>query len=348
MDRPTDRALAMATWLAEVEVLMARAAWGDARRALEVDLDAVATNAELTALYGEALLRMGEARDAIGWLEPRLTLLAATPNRRAFTRIVNLAGAAAFELGRIDDAALFFEVARERAVSAGDHLTAARALNNLALVASTRAQWRTAMQYYMLAIPSYERVGEMRGIAECHHNVAATLIEAGDFEEAEEWHRRAMQLAIELGNDRLRAFILGGRAEVRLRTRDHDMAIVLGRQAARVFRTLGDRSSEAHALGIVGQAEQGMAALGQLHEQPVIDTLRDAIEMARESGVLRVLADLLMARARSSMARTDGEAARYDLLEARQAYVTLGSTDKIKMVDTLLADPMLRSDPRAG
>lgn len=328
----------MAAWLADVEALMARAAWGEARQSLERDLDEVATNAELTALYGESLLRVGDARAAIGWLEPRLSTLANSPNRRAFLRIVNLAGAAAFELGRIDDAALFFEVAHERATAVGDHLTSARARNNLALVASTRGQWVTALQQYMLAIPFYERAGSTRGIAECYHNIAATLIESGDLDEAEEWHRRAMTLAVEMGNDRLRAFILGGRAEVSLRKRDYVMAAVLGRQAARVFHDLGDRSSEAHALGVVGQAEQGMAdANGPQRSAVASETLTQAIALGREAGVLRVLADLLLARARLA-ARVPGAAVRADLLEARAAYVTLGSTDKVAIVDQLLTE----------
>jgi tetratricopeptide (TPR) repeat protein len=338
-DQPTDRALAMVNWLADVEALMARAAWRDARQSLERDLDAVGESAELTALYGEVLLRLGLPRDALRWLEPRLQRIAQSANRRAFVKVVNLSGAASFELGSIDDAALFFDLARDRALAVGDHLTVARALNNLALVASTRGQWRTAMQYYMLAIPSYERVGDLRGIAECHHNVAATLIESGDLDQAEEWHRRAIGLAIEIGNARLRAFVIAGRAEVRLRKRDHDMALVLARQAAQAFRELSDPSSEAHALGVAGQAELGQASVEGEHAiARALDTLAHAVSLAEQSGVTRVLAECLLASARALVAANRANDARTDLRRARSAFESLGTTAKVYIVDSLLAD----------
>jgi tetratricopeptide (TPR) repeat protein len=328
----------MATWLADVEALMARAAWAEARASLERDLAAVADSAELCALYGECLLRLGLPTDALQWLEPRLQTLAGAANRRAFVRVVNLSGAAAFELGRIDDAAVYFELARDRALSAGDHLTVARALNNLALVASTRGQWSTAMQYYMQAIPSYERLGSERGVVESYHNVAATLTEAGDLEEAEEWYRRAMALARDLGVDRLRAFVLAGRAEVRLRQRDFDMARVIGLQAARAFELLEDRSSQAHALGVVGQAQHGAAGEHAEGIRLALDTLSTAVALGRESAVMRVLADCLVARARCLQALGERDTALADLDEAQRGFATLGASDRVRLVDALRAE----------
>jgi tetratricopeptide (TPR) repeat protein len=336
----------MATWLADVEALTARAAWPEARASLERDLDAVGATAELCALYGECLLRLGQPADALAWLEPRLHGFGGSANRRAFVRIVNLSGAAAFELGRIDEAAFFFELARERAVAMGDHLTGARALNNLALVASTRGQWSTALQYYQQAIPSYERVGSVRGVAESYHNIAATLIESGDLSEAEEWHRRAMELARDNGNDRLRAFILAGRAEVRLRQRDVEMARVLGTQAARVFDTLEDRSSQAHALGVVGQAELSAPGDEGAAARRALETLTTAVALARQSGVVRVLADCLVAHARAARVTGDRTTAKTDLTEALSGFQSLGAGDRVTLVNGLLAE--LAADESRG
>lgn len=328
---PTNESIAMATRLAEVEALAARGAWTAVSESLALDLAATAANAELFAFYGESLLRLGRPRDAFEWLQPRLEAMARTANHRAWLRTVNLTGAAAFELGRIPEAEQYFATALEHATTLGDHLTSARALNNLALVASTRGDWGTAMNYYTLAMPSYERTASVRGLAECSHNIAATLLESGDLEQAEEWERRAMELARETGNERLRAFTLGGRAEMLLRKRDFTLAIVIGQQGAAAFRALADQSSEAHALRLVGQAQHGLGDLASAEQ-----TLSRAIELATSSAVLRVLGECRLARAQCCLAMDDRAAAKADLLEARAHFLSLGSAEKVKTVDRLL------------
>lgn len=332
-DRPTGRSLAIASWLTEVETLTARGAWTEARASLERDMASLSEHAELCALYGETLLRLGMPLDAFEWLEPRVHAMAAAANRRAWIRILNLTGAAAFELGRIDVAAHHFELAREHATAAGDFLTSARALNNLALVASTRGDWARAMQYYALAMPTYERAASVRGIAECCHNIAVTLIEAGNLEEAEEWDRRAMEFARETGNDRLRAFALGGRAEVRVRKHDYQMASVLATRAADAFRALHDMASEAHALRLHGQAQHG-----QREHREALETLTSAIELAKTSSVRRILGECRLARARCLLELSDRSAARADLIDALGDFDALGASDKRQQVLRLLEE----------
>ena len=327
---PSGESIAIAERLAAVEALVASGDWAEVQRSLASDIANIATNAELCATYGEALLRLGRPRDAFEWLQPRLDSIARTANWRAWLRTVNLTGAAAFELGRIPEAERYFSTALESATAMGDHLTGARALNNLALVASTRGDWGTAMNYYTLALPSYERTASVRGLAECSHNIAATALESGDLDLAEEWERRAMELARETGNERLRAFTLGGRAEILLRRRDFSLAIVIGRQGAALFRELGDQSSEAHALRLVGQAELGLGDPATAER-----TLSRAVALAAESSVLRVLGECLLARAHCFIAMSDPVSARDDLQQARAHFSALGSTEKVRGVDRL-------------
>ncbi len=323
IDMPTGESLAIASQLTAVEALAARGAWAEVRTILAGAQPAVAANAELSAFYAEALLRLGLPRETFEWLQPRVHGFARSANVAAWLRTVNLAGAAAFELGRIDDAEALFQTALEHANRSADYLTGGRALNNLALVASTRGDWGAAMNYYTLAMPAYERTASVRGMAECSHNIAATLLESGDVERAEEWERRAMELAQETGNERLRGFALNGRAEITLRKRDYALAIVIGQQAALAFRALHDRSSEAHALRLIGQAQHGQGAL-----QLAIATLSTATALATESAVLRVLAECLLARARVSLDLQRIEDARRDLEDALHHFTELGASAK--------------------
>lgn len=337
---PGGESIALAQRLADAEALAASGQWVELQQALAMDIAAVAANAELSVLYGESLLRLGRPRDAFEWMEPRVHSIARTANWRAWLRAVNLAGAAAFELGRIPEAEQLFSTALESANAFGDHLTGARALNNLALVASTRGDWTAAMKYYMLALPSYERTASLRGIAECSHNIAATALESGDLDSAEEWERRAFELALETRNERLRAFTLGGRAEMLLRKRDFHLAIVIGRQGAALFRELADQSSEAHALRLVGQAQLGLGDLSAAEQ-----TLSQAVELATASSVRRVLGECRLARAHCFIALADVKSAREDLVQAREHFVSLGSAEKVRGVDKLLEQLGIETPP---
>lgn len=330
-DLPTGRSLAIASRLAEVEALTARGAWSDARALLERDGDSLAEHAELCALYGETLLRLGLPQLSLDWLEPHTRTMAQRANRRAWIRMLNLTGAAAFELGRIDVAEQYFASARQHATADGDFLTSARALNNLALVASTRGDRSRAMQYYALAVPTYERAASVRGVAECCHNIAVTLIESGNLDEAEEWDRRAMAFAREMGNDRLLAYALGGRAEVRLLKEDYDLARVLASRAADAFRALQDVASEAHALRLYGQALHGQQAY-----TPALETLSSAIALAQDSAVRRIVGECRLARARCLIDLGDKAAAHADLVAALEDFAALGASDKQQQVRRLL------------
>lgn len=332
IDMPTGESLAIATRIAAMEAHAARNAWADVHASLDTQLSVVGQNVELSAYYAEALMRLGRPREAFDWLERRLDGFAGSANTRASLRAVNLAGAAAFELGRIAEAQALFHTALERATQFGDHLTVGRALNNLALVASSHGDWSAAMNYYTLAMPAYERTASVRGLAECSHNIAATLLEAGDLERAEEWERRAMDLALETGNERLRGFTLGGRAEVMLRKGDFALSIAFGRQAIAAFRAVRDVSSEAHALRLIGQAQH---AQGELDS--ALESLSIGITLASESAVVRVLAECELARARLYAQLDRPDLARADLVEALRHFTALGSEAKEREAARLLA-----------
>lgn len=322
------KSVSISKQLTAVEAMVARAAWGEVRDTLGADPDATASNLELLAWYGEALLRCGATREAFAWLEPRVALASPTANRRAWMRAVNLAGAAAFEIGRIDDAERYFSQSRDLADADEDHLLCARSLNNLALVASTRGDVDAAMGYYALAVPAYQRAGFMRGLAESYHNMAVTLMEAGELERAEEAERLAIEYAQGTTNERLHTFIVAGRAEVVLRKGDHALAIALGRVAAEGFHQIGDRSSEALALRLVG-----LALLGQNHLDEAAATLTTAADLAARSGVIRAEAECRFARARCFKAQHRDDLALPDLERARVLFEALRAPEKRRAVE---------------
>ncbi len=318
--------------LSEVESMVARSAWLEVRTTLEADRNMAASTPELVVIFAESLLRTGAPAEAFGWLQARLHQASQSANRRAWMRALNLAGAAALEIGRISEAEEYFAQVQQLASAREDHLLNARATNNLALVASMRGEWGTALAYYALAIPVHQRVGSLRGLAECYHNMATTLLEAGELDRAEEAERQAVEYARDVSSMRLHAHVMTGRADILLRKGDYQLSLVLGRRAFEEFETLDDPTWMAQALRIVGLCQLGQVDAGSAEE-----TLTNAINLAARGGVVRVSADCHLARARVRVSVNDVPGTKADLDVAASLFEQLGSADKLNTVRSLQA-----------
>src|SRR6478672_10910268 len=96
--------------------------WNAVRELLAGNGDTLQLSGELTALYGEALLRTGRSQAAREWLSQALLHLEARGERVALRRVMNLLGVALFELGMLEAAASTLEQVAEVAWSNGDDL----------------------------------------------------------------------------------------------------------------------------------------------------------------------------------------------------------------------------------
>jgi tetratricopeptide (TPR) repeat protein len=210
---------------------------------------------------------------------------------------------------------------------------AARAANNLALVSSTRGDWEDAMAWYALAIPTYQRVGSVRGLAECYHNMATTLMEAGELDRAEEAERRAVEFIREVPNRRLHAFVLAGRADILMRKGDSRFALVLAIRAASEFQAIDEPSAQAHALRIRGLCE---LALGDA--PGALTTLDSSVRIAEAAAVARIVAECYLARGKARLHLESKEGAAADLKRALVLFEEQGSRSKAQAVKALMAE----------
>lgn len=291
---------------------------------------------ELSLLLAEANLRTGRLAEAHAGLEPLLGRFAARGNTYDHRRALNMLGAAAFELGWMEEAETRFDSALALATEAGDDLTVGRSTNNLGMLAHLRGTHQEALSMYQLAVPAYQRLGHSAGLAETHHNMALALRELARLEQADRQERRAIQFAREAGNNRLVAIAQVGRADLSLRRGDPAVAEAGARLAAKEYAGIPDALGEADALRLVGAACTAQGALPEARQ-----ALDRAVDLAARHGSALLEAESRETRARLAARELAWPAARADGERAAALYQTLGAVREQQAVLTWLsATPM--------
>ena len=304
----------------------ARGQWVFLREMYE-DMDGTSPSSpELAVLLAEAQLRVGEPRVAQRLLEEVIPIFERRGDSTAHCQALNMLGAAHFEAGDLADAEEAFSRVMELALARGNDLLVARATNNLGSIANIRKRHEIALGLYQLAVPAFQRTGNIAGLAETHHNMAIAYRDLRQLGQAERSERRAIEFAREAEDRRLLAMARVGRAELNLLNGQAEVAHAGARMAANECRDIPDPVGEADALRLVGAAR---LALGALHEaQAAVDR---AVMLARKHGNTLVEAEALQTRARifarigdRRQARTDAQLAinlygRLDTLAEQQA-----------------------------
>src|ERR1051326_7445011 len=230
-----------------IDLLQAKAAahaasneWIGLRHLLTQHEDNAAADAQLATLRAEAELRTGTPREAHQWIARVLPTIERSGDRQSLRTALNLRAVAALELGELEEAQQTFVAVLELAYNDGDELLTARVLNNLGALADMRDRFDDAIRAYEQAIPAYQRLGDRRGLAETHHNLAMSFRHRGQLREAEEHERQAIGYAREARNTILESLARLGMAELRLAAGDAPLAEAMARHAADHFVTCGD------------------------------------------------------------------------------------------------------------
>lgn len=296
-------------------------AWGEVLALLEPRAAGCGRDGASALLYGEALLYTGHERKAVHWLretEPRLGEAGDRPSQR---RAVNMIGAAWLALGELEDASAEFARALELATQAEDLLVFARATNNLGAIANMQGDHERALSHYRLALPTFQRLGQRRGLASSYHNLAITYRDLGELEESDEHELRAIEHATEGGVPRLAAMGRVGRAEVALRRGDAAFAETTARIAREEFARLRDPQNEADASRLIGAA-----CTAERRYADAMEAFDRALEIARDRGHALNEAETLRDRSALHMAQGRRAEAFEDARTAMAIFDRLGAT----------------------
>jgi tetratricopeptide (TPR) repeat protein len=318
-----ERTRAVDLLISEAQARVASGAWGDVRALLSAREPEVCTHPQLITLLAEAYLWTHAPREACGWLERTEPALQRAGDRAALRRATNMIGVARFELGELDDAEIAFHGAFTLGRLDGDDLLLARAINNLGLIANVRGQHAEALALFRMAIPSYQRLGQPRGLAETYHNLAITFRHLADLEHAEDCEWRAIEFARQASNDRLVAMAEIGLGELQLLRGDAALAEARARRGAATFERIGDAQFEADALRLAGVAATALAKYDSAAE-----ALDRAVSLASGRGYALVEGESRQARAQLALARGDTASARTDASAALEIFERLGSASE--------------------
>lgn len=305
-------------------------AWPEVVAMLDDAVAPVAARPERVTLYAEALMRTGEPRRACDCLQDAIPVLSRGPHRAAHRTALNLLGAASFAVGALDDAQQAWDRALELAQQSRDPLLAGRAMNNLGAVASLRGDAHHALALYQLAVPIFQRLGDMHRLAETMHNLAIVYRDLDELVQADEHELRAIEFAQAANATHLVTMARVGRAELALRRGDGELAAVTSLAAARDSAASGDRRTQADALRCAGEA---LTALGRLSEARL--RLDEAAGLAESAGEALMLAEAILASARLAAAMGDHQRAALDARVAAERFRHLGARTGIARTEAL-------------
>ena len=297
--------------------------WADALLILREQGDATRTHPELATMRADAELRTGHPREARQWLSVALPTIERSGDRAALRKAINQLGVAEIELGSLDEAERAFGRALELARADSDDLLIAHATNNMGAIANIRGRRDEALALYQLAVPAYQRLGNVAGLAQSLHNMAISFRHLGQLERAGEYARRAIGYAAECGNGPLLALAWLERAELALQSGDAALAEVGAARAADQFARIPDPIRQADALRVIGAAR---LTLGRFDEAN--DALANALDMARSHGSLLVEGETLRVLAECLVTRGDLEGARREIATAIGIFSELGADEQ--------------------
>jgi tetratricopeptide (TPR) repeat protein len=297
----------------------------------------------LALLCGIGHSRLGRSDEARHWAFTALARARVVSDRTLEVRALNVCGAIALERGGINEATYFFAQAQEQAMQHNDMATLGRCANNLGVIANVQGDYGRAVGAYTRAIAAYQRARYERGIAESEHNLGIAHREQGHLDEAMEAADAAVREAERLGDRRLEAQAIAGRAEIRIARGEPKLAIREAERALAVHRELKDAVLEtedlrilAVALGLGGKTEEAGTMLSE-----VVDRATALERPLLVAAAQRDLAQLMALVGQVAEAKKVVQA-------ARATFDRLGAKVEVEQLDALLRDLAADQAPGLG
>jgi tetratricopeptide (TPR) repeat protein len=246
----------------------------------------VSGSAKPDPIFAEALRRLGvihhrrnEPAAARDLCTRSFEVATALKNDRLAAEALNALAGFEMERGALDSAAEIY--GRALALSGMSNEVRGRIEQNLGILANIHGDHAGALVHYSRALEACRGAGDERGAAYAYHNLGMVSADQQQWDQAEEYFQKSLQLADVLHDLRLRGLCLLNRAEVQLAVQRYEQALRSAEEALGIFNELDLQLAKADAYKMLGMIfrETGRPALAE-------SRLKTAVELAVASGAV--------------------------------------------------------------
>jgi tetratricopeptide (TPR) repeat protein len=281
----------------------------------------------------DSLWRVGRTPDGLRLAESIETAIRASGDRRLLLDLINILGITLFQLGRMEDAAARFADLLDRSAEWRDDEFAARASNNLGVIANVRGHREMAITSYERSLAAYQRMGYVRGLAQTHHNLAISYRDLGLTDKSDAHFVNAIGFASRAESEDIIAFAETERAMLQAQLGDGELAESMACVAMRRFERLGDLARRGEVLRV-----RAAAARARADDRAAVDFLDEALRIATAHSSRLLEAEIHRDRGILLRDRGDYAEARADLERAIAAFDALGAGAEAANVRGILGE----------
>ena len=193
---------------------------------------------------------------------------------------LHLRGEIAVKRGDSETAHTYLRAALDLAEARADDYRVAKVFNSLGiLVGMVESDFAAAREYHNRALERFVEVGEPHWEARTLGNLGSLVQRQGDYDDAREHLQRSLELVRSLDNRRDEGKVLGILAVIESKQGNIDAAREYYHQSIDLARELGDRRSEYQSLNNLGEA---LREAGEF--DPAREYVRRSLDISRELG----------------------------------------------------------------
>ncbi len=241
---------------------------GETMQAEEMYSMALARGAVATSskeVLAEAYMRRGEMYSSRGlWKQSSVDLgksrllFRELGERKVLARVDNILGTNCAEQGKLKEAVLHFKQALMLSERTQQAQMAGVVEMNLGILSNIMGEYDTALVHYKRAQSSFEAGGEVRRLAELHHNMGMSYLSKERYQDAIREFDVSHLLASKNGHVGLMGLSSLGKAHARYCLHDLPIALQLVNQAIAAFTRCHDRPGIADGYKIKGMIHRQM------------------------------------------------------------------------------------------
>lgn len=289
----------------------------------EVERRALLTSPQLSYRLGEALYHTGRIEELAELAADFEEQAREQADPRGLMQALTLAGNAAFQLGEVETAESRWENLLELAEAEGDEEMMAKAANNIGALTNLRGDHARALTYYNLALPLYEKLKEVKGMAQTYPNLGITYRDLSQYEEALGAYDRAVTLASRVGYEPSVILSTVGQAEIKALQDDAPVALELAERGLSRARSLENPILESEALRVRALAKTRGA---DADPDGALEDLEEAVSLAEEARNSLLQAEIRRDTAKVLVRQGRREDARDHLESAARIFDELGAS----------------------